>query len=104
MSSRARAATRKGDARWLGPRHRECAPVASAAKSGSGELLLRYLTLAGWTVDVRSAAPVGLSAVAVRQDGAEGPRVAVWAKNRNAVALLLFHSTFGRPPLESAYC
>jgi hypothetical protein len=72
--------------------------VASAAESGSGELLLQYLTLAGWTVDVRRAAPVGLSGVAVRQDGAEGPRVAAWAKSRTALAVLLYHSTLEDPP------
>lgn len=77
--------------------------MASAAEWGSSEELLRHLSLSGWAVDVRETAPVGLSAVAVR-DGAEGPRVAAWAKSRPAVALLVFHSTFGQPPVESGYC
>jgi hypothetical protein len=75
--------------------------VASAAESRSGELLLRFLTLAGWTVDVRRA-PVGLSALAVRDGGS--PRVAAWGRNRTAVALLLFHATCVTPPAESARC
>lgn len=78
--------------------------MASAAESRSSELLLRYLTLNGWTVDVREAGPIGLSAVAVRHDGATGPRTAAWAKTHTAVALLLFHSTFGEAPRESVYC
>ena len=73
--------------------------MASAAEWRSGELLLRFLTLAGWTVDVRRA-PVGLSALAVR--GAGCPRVAAWGKNETAVALLLFHATCVNPPVESA--
>jgi hypothetical protein len=75
--------------------------VASAAKWRSGELLLRFLTLAGWNVDVRRA-PVGLSALAVRDDGS--PRVAAWGRDRTAVALLLFHATCVNPPAESARC
>jgi hypothetical protein len=62
------------------------------------------LTLNGWTVDVRQAGPIGLSAVAVRSDGARGARTAAWAKTRTAVAVLLFHSTFGEAPRESVYC
>jgi hypothetical protein len=73
--------------------------VASAAEWRSSELLLRFLTLAGWTVDVRRA-PVGLSALAVRDDGS--PRVAAWGANRTAVAILLFHATCVNPPVESA--
>jgi hypothetical protein len=73
--------------------------VASAAEWRSGELLLRFLNLAGWTVDVRDA-PVGLSALAVRGSGS--PRVAAWGRNRTAVALLLFHATCVNPPVESA--
>jgi hypothetical protein len=75
--------------------------VASAAEWRSGELLLRFLTLAGWTVDVRRA-PVGLSALAVR--GGDGPRVAAWGRNETAVALLLFQATCTKPPVESALC
>ena len=74
--------------------------MASAAEWGSSELLLRFLTIAGWTVDVRRA-PVGLSALAVRETG---PRVAAWGRDRNAVALLLFQATCGKPPVESALC
>jgi hypothetical protein len=74
--------------------------VASAAEWRSSELLLRFLTLTGWTVDVRRA-PVGLSALAVRDDGS--PRVAAWGVNRTAIAVLLFHATCVKPPLESAF-
>ena len=75
--------------------------MASAAEWRSGELLLRFLTLAGWTVDVRRA-PGGLSALAVR--GGDGPRVAAWGRNETAVALLLFQAACGKPPVESALC
>lgn len=75
--------------------------MASAAEWRSGDLLLRFLTLGGWTVDVRRA-PVGVSALAVRGDG--GPRVAAWGRNRAAVALLLLQATCVEPPVESPLC
>ena len=75
--------------------------MGSAAEWRSGELLLQFLTLAGWTVDLRRT-PVGLSALAVR--GGDGQRVAAWGRTETAVALLLFQATCGKPPVESALC
>jgi hypothetical protein len=72
--------------------------VASAAKPGSSGLLLDYLTLNGWRVDVHGAV-CGVSAVATRGDA----RIAAWGKTRVTVAILLFeHACVPPPPVGFA--
>jgi hypothetical protein len=66
--------------------------VASAAGSTSGSLLLQYLTLTGWHVDVR-VADDGYFATAERDDA----RIAASAKTRASLALLLFEHACGSP-------
>lgn len=66
--------------------------MASAAGSTSGTLLLQYLTLTGWHVDVR-AADDGYYATAEHGDA----RIAASAKTRPALALLLFEHACGSP-------
>ena len=63
----------------------ESAPVASAAQPVSSSLLLRYLDLSGWHVDVRESGNA-YSAVADRGDD----RLAAWGLSYSAVVTLLF--------------
>jgi hypothetical protein len=66
--------------------------VASAARPLSSSLLLWYLDLSGWHVDVRESGDA-YSAVADR--GKE--RVAAWGLSRAAVVTLLFEQARGAP-------
>jgi hypothetical protein len=56
-------------------------------------LLLEYLTLNRWRVDVHGAV-CGVSAIATRDDA----RIAAWGKTREAVAVLLFEHACVPPP------
>ena len=66
--------------------------MASAAGSTSGALLLQYLRLTGWQLDVHSADD-GFMAVAERGE----MRVAAAAKTRPAVAFLIYEHACGTP-------
>jgi len=56
-------------------------------------LLLQYLTLTGWSIDILEA-DAGLTALAERGD----ERIAAWAKTRPAVAALLFEQACTQAP------
>ena len=70
--------------------HAEPAPVASAAHPLSSSVLLQYLDLSGWDVDVRESGPA-YSAVAER--GRD--RLAAWGLSRFAVVALVFEQARG---------
>lgn len=64
-------------------------PVATPANTRTGELLLRFLTVTGWDVDVNEST-TGVTGLAVHA-GENGPlRITAWAKNREAVSFALF--------------
>lgn len=67
--------------------------MASAAGPASSSLLLQYLTLTGWSVDIRDDGDA-CSGVAVR----DKTRVTAWAKTRAAAAILFFEHACGAPP------
>jgi hypothetical protein len=78
--------------------------VASAARQNSDDLLLRYLELTGWSVEIRDDGN-GLSALAVHE-AADGPlRIAAWARTRTALVIAVFEQACRRMslghPLES---
>ena len=64
--------------------------MASAAQPLSSSVLLQYLDLSGWHVDVRESGDA-FSAVADRGKD----RVAAWGLSRSAVVTLLFEQARG---------
>ena len=73
-------------------RNAESAPVASAAQPLSSSVLLHYLDLSGWQVDVR-ASGAAYSAVA----GRGKDRLAAWGLSHSAVVTLLFEQARRTP-------
>ena len=64
--------------------------MASAANTRTGELLLRFLAVTGWDVDLRPAA-AGVSVLAV------GPgRITAWGKTPEAAAFAAFAHARGQ--------
>ena len=58
--------------------------MATAANTRTGALLLSFLAVSGWDVDVR-AAPAGVTALAV------GPgRISAWGRTAEAAAFALY--------------
>lgn len=68
----------------------ESAPVASAAHPLSSFVLLQYLDLSGWQVDVRES---GSAYSAVADRGKD--RLTAWGLSRSAVVTLLFEQARG---------
>jgi hypothetical protein len=68
----------------------ESAPVASAAQPLSSSVLLWYLDLSGWRVDVRES---GSAYSAVADRGKD--RLAAWGLSHSAVVALLFEQARG---------
>jgi hypothetical protein len=73
-------------------RNAASAPVASAAHPLSSSVLLQYLDLSGWQVDVRESGSA-YSAVA----GRGKDRLAAWGLSHSAVVALLFEHARGAP-------
>ena len=69
--------------------------MASAAQPLSSSVLLQYLDLSGWQVDVRESGPA-YSAVADRGKD----RLAAWGLSHSAVVTLLFEQARGAPISE----
>jgi hypothetical protein len=63
--------------------------VATAANTRTGELLLRFLTVTGWDVDVCESER-GVTALAVQAGDGAPLRITAWAKTREAVSFALF--------------
>jgi hypothetical protein len=59
--------------------------VASAANTRTGELLLRFLTVTGWEVDVHPAT-AGVSVLAVQA----GLRISAWGRTPEAASFAAF--------------
>jgi hypothetical protein len=63
--------------------------VASAANTRTGELLLRFLSVTGWDVDLRPAV-AGVTLLAV-QPGDDGPlRISAWGRTPEAASFAAF--------------